>query len=875
MEKKSGPVWMQPALLGGVALILILLGHIRLGRLPPPGKFFNPFSGFWRNAEVGKPRDRELKLKGLRDPVWVAFDRRGVPHIFAQNERDLYFAQGYITARDRLWQMETQTRAAAGRLAEILGPELVERDRFQRRLGMRQAAEKSLEVMKKNQESWDAAETYAAGVNAYIRTLGRADYPLEYKLLDYAPERWTPLKTALLIKNMQWTLSGGGDDLPLSNVLAKFGPEFVAKFYPLHNPDVEPVIPASMPVAKAETPGPQRPRAGATTSTSPVNGDSLAAFRKAKARLLRAARKRRADSLTAAHPAPPDSSKAVKARADSGNALPAGIAPVPQREEMPGTRPDPDNGSNNFVLSARRTRTGFPILANDPHLDLSLPSLWYEIQLAAPGFNAYGVSLPGAPAVIVGFNRKIAWGMTNGNDDVFDWYAIRFKDSTLSEYTHDGKWKDTRKEVEAIRVRGRGIVLDTVVYTHHGPVVVKSQERPPNRNTPPGHALRWLALDASDELQAFLGIMKSKNYRDFSEALHSFHCPAQNFAFADAAGDIAMEHQGKFPRKWAGQGRFILDGREAGNDWQGWVPRDKNPRGRNPERGWLASANQDPIDSTYPYFLGAEFMNGERAERLQDLLARAEPLTPMQAMGIMLDDYDLHAEKILPALLPRVKLANLAPPDSLLLAELAAWKYRHRPGDTAPALFDLWWRKLYRSIWQDEFSQDTLRYQWPSRAATRRLIADEPEQSWYDDIQTPARETLDLLADRAFREACAELRLRGRGGMGWAAYRPVHIRHLARIDAFSRLDVATGGCPECVNAQKSGHGPSWRMVVAMGKEPRGYGIYPGGQSGNPGSPHYDDFIEDWSRGKAYALNFLAEAGSRSGDVACRFLLRGK
>lgn len=251
MAKKPASAWVKPAALGGILLLFIILAGSRLGSVPAPGRFFNPFSGFWRNAEAGGLKGGELRLGGLREPVSVAFDKRAVPHIFAQNAHDLFFAQGFITARDWLWQMEVQAHSAAGRLAEFLGPDFLEKDRFQRRLGMLQGAEQSLELMKKDVESWDASEAYAAGVNAFMESLDPARYPVEYKLLGYAPERWTPLKTVLLIRTMQWTLSGGGDDLPMTNTLGKFGPEFMEKFFPARDPLLDPVIPAGTPWSSA------------------------------------------------------------------------------------------------------------------------------------------------------------------------------------------------------------------------------------------------------------------------------------------------------------------------------------------------------------------------------------------------------------------------------------------------------------------------------------------------------------------------------------------------------------------------------------------------------------------------------------------------
>lgn len=862
MNPESFPGWAKPAALGGALLLLLVLLDCRFAGTPSPGRFFNPFSGFWRNAESGKHKDGKLTAPGLHETVSVVFDKRQVPHIFAQNEHDLFFAQGYVTARDRLWQMEIQTQAAAGRLAEIMGPSRIEHDLFQRRLGIPRAAEQALETAKKDPETWLALQAYADGVNAWIADLDPDDYPLEYKLIQYKPAHWSPLNTLLLIKHMQWTLSAMSDDLPLTNTMAKLGRDFTARYFPQQRPDVPPVIPPGT----LWDVGPPAPGLSAKEPDSDPRPNLFPAFTGIPDTSRAAPDSLRADTARRA-PEPPDA-KSVSPEAK--REFPAAKPPLPA---LPKT-PTPGNGSNNFVISGSRTQGGYPILANDPHLDLGLPSIWYEIQLSSPGIGVYGVSMPGAPAVVIGFNRKIAWGLTNGNDDVFDWYRTTFKDTTLAEYEYGGQWKPTRSVVEAIKVRGGPTVLDTVLYTHQGPIVLKSQERPWNRNQPALHALRWLALEPSNEVLGFLRIMKSGSLEEFSAALEPFHCPSQNFAFASVSGDIAMFHHGRFPRKWKGQGRFTLDGSEPGNDWSGWLPRIAEPVARNPAQGWLFSANQSPTDSTYPYYLGSGFADNQRSKRLGQLLADSDSLTPESAFGIMMDDYDLHAAEALPALLDRIAKAPLSPDDSAARKELSQWDYRHGAHDKAPAVFDKWWGLLYRSIWQDEFGADQKRYQWPNKDRTRRMILEEPDAEWFDDITTSARENLAFLAARSFREACAQLR-DGKERRDWSAHRPVRISHLARIEAFGSPDLATGGCADCVNAIKGAHGPSWRMVVALDRKPWGYGIYPGGQSGNPGSPHYGEFISDWAAGRYYKLDFLEGPGAQAGETSYRLNLRGK
>lgn len=819
MKDKTILGWIKPFLLFFCLLIIIKIGSQSVGSIPPIGKFFNPFSGFWRNAESFQDKNKNIRIPKVREPVTVVYDERAVPHIFAQNLHDLFLAQGFVTARDRLWQMETQTRATAGTLAEVFGSALIEHDRFQRRLGIPHAAEKDVDLMRKDDETWEAISAYTEGVNGYIASLSPSQLPLEYKLLNYSPKMWEPLNTALLVKQLQWTLSGEGNDLAMTNNLSKFGMEFVQKLFPTRVTDVLPVIPNGTTWNKENSP-----------NAIPKNPLKIP------------------------------------------NLLPFGpTVPASPTQSLPGNptsqKPDPGNGSNNFVINGFKTQSGAAILANDPHLQLNLPSAWYEVQLSAPGISAYGVSLPCAPGIVIGYNHKIAWGTTSGKDDVFDWYRITFRDTTLTEYLFAGQWKRTTKITELIHVKNEPDILDTVVYTHQGPIVLKSQEKAQMNTTPALHAIRWLALEPSNEIKTFLNFMKSQNYSEFSKATTYFSCPSQNFAYASTENDIAMFHQGQFPRKWIGQGRFILNGSDRDNDWSGSISSVEVPSAKNPPQHWLASSNQNPTDSTYPYYLGSQFLTSDRTRRLGQILTDAESLGTAKAFGILLDDYDLNAAELLPTFFSYVTKSKLGHGDSLAITLLQNWNRRHDKDSAAPVLFEIWWSQLYHSIWHDEFSDDSLSYEWPSKNRTRELIMHEPTSPWFDDITTPAKENLAILIVKSFHEATILANqnrdLANPVWKTWSQFRPVNIRHLAHIDAFSRLGIASGGCTDCVNALKESHGPSWRMVVDLQKKPRGFGIYPGGQSGNPGSRHYDDFIQDWAAGSYYEFAFMNEPNSAS------------
>jgi penicillin amidase len=484
-------------------------------RLPPLGKFLDPFHGFWQNIESDHAVPmKNLAVSGLTDKVSIAFDSLAIPHIFAQNDEDLYFAQGYVTAVHRLWQMEFQTHAAAGRVSEVIGSGkdgvFLNYDRGQRRIGMVFGAQQALKAMEADPTSKMMIQRYTEGINQYIASLEYRNLPFEYKLLDYTPEPWTPLKCALLLKNMALTLNMGDKDMQMSNSLALFGKETTDLLFPDYEGVTDPIV---------ENPG--------AWTLPPIKLDSFP-------------------------PATPDS--------------------IIRIAKMPDA--DPTTGSNNWAVHGSKTATGAPILCGDPHLNLSLPSLWYALQLNTPGANTMGASLPGSPAIIIGFNDSIAWSVTNAQRDLVDWFRVTFRDNTKSQYQLDGKWVAATQTIEAFAVRGQPVFYDTVTYTHWGPIPYDQSYH--GENNLKGYALRWIAHDASNEVLTFYKLNRGKNHADYLDALDHYSAPAQNFAFASVGGDIAMRIQGKFPVRRPGEGRFVMDGSKSANGWHAFIPNEQN-----------------------------------------------------------------------------------------------------------------------------------------------------------------------------------------------------------------------------------------------------------------------------------------------------------
>ncbi len=795
-----------------ITLILVFALNRKWGSLPPLGKLLSPQEGFWQNAEsVSKDFSKNIHISGVHQPVKVWLDERMVPHIFAQNDRDAYFVQGYLTAQARLWQMEMQIRAAGGSVSEILGTKALNYDRLQRRKGMVSAAEKTLAAMEADSATRIMTNAYTAGVNAYIETLEYADLPLEYKLLDYEPERWTNLKTALLIKYLGDYLTGYTEDLKNSNALNYFTLSQFNKLFPDFPERFYPIIPAETPYYNPSV------RAG----TSPP------------------------DSLW-----------------------------IPQKVPFSPPMPNKDNGSNNWAVQAKRTESGAAILCNDPHLGLNLPSLWYEVQMATPDMNVYGVSLPGAPGVVIGFNGHIAWGLTNAMRDVKDFYTIRFKDNSRKQYWFDSAWKNTELRVEKIKIRGHSSYYDTVAYTVFGPVIY-DQTFPDTISNHPVLAVHWAANDSTNELKTFSLLNHAKNYDDFKDALQYFDCPAQNFVFADVTGNVGIWEQGKFPVRWKNQGKFILPGYDRTYAWHGFIPFEENPNILDPEQGFVFSANQNPTDSTYPYPYFGNFIY-YRAEHISRFLAAHDKVTVSDMMKLQTDYYSAFAAEALPFMLQHTPAENWNGEAGRYMDSLRNWDYNMIPGSINPTLFFTWWKNLKSAIWDDDFKRsDLLPLPEPSEKTTIEWLERNPAMPYVDNRNTPEKETLEELLSQTFKQTADSLsKLSSDSLRLWGNYQGTNIMHLTGIPAFSHEQLFTGGSRLTVNANKKEEddksmGPSWRMIVQMSNPIEAYGVYPGGQSGNPGSRYYDNFIQNWEQGKYYRLHFIAPGDSDNTAIRYR------
>lgn len=725
--------------------------------------------------------------------VRIMFDERAIPHIYANNIEDAIFAQGYLHASNRLFAMDLSTRSAAGRLSEVVGERALAHDHQQRERGLPWSAEMRVSSWENDEVNKKIINAYVRGVNSYIESLNYEDWPIEYKILSYPPVTWTSMHTALMATNMAVVLCMMEKDLDYTKAKNALSPEEFRYLYPDHNPLESPVIP------------------------SEKKWDFSSAL---------------IDSI-----ATPTSQKFIdKKTADTKN------------EDI--------NGSNNWAVSPSRTANGFALLANDPHLGLTLPNIWYEMEIHTPDMSVHGVSIPGLPFIIVGFNESIAWGTTNSGQDVLDWYTITWQDSSRLAYKLDGKFVNATLRPEEIKIRGRQTILDTVRYTHWGPVISIGDKK--------DMAMKWIGHErAGTNDLIYLELMnRAKNVEDYRQSVQAYQFPSQNKVFASVDGDIAISVAGAIPIRSSGTGVYVMEGDTKALEWKGYVPFDHAPFIINPHRGYVSSANQVPTDTNYPYDMpGTRIYEDYRGRVINMVLDTSDRLTVEDMKSLQQNNYNLHAAELLPELLGLLGHANCITEEEKIFAEkLRGWNYQQHRDSISPVFFELWYKE-FEDLWFDEL--DSLQLMHPEDWRIVEMIK-EPGQNRYTDIisTTTEREQLTDIVCISFSSMVKTfLVLEANERENWGSYKATEIPHLARLGPFGVSQLHTSGSKHIVNAMGKTHGPSWRMIVELSNPPKAHVNYPGGQSGNPASPHYSDMLEQFFEGKYYEVSLKKDPAS--------------
>jgi penicillin G amidase len=752
-------------------------------------------------------RSGTLRVRGLAAPITIETDAHGVPTIRAASEADAVFGLGYVHARDRLWQIEYQRRIGSGRLAEILGPRLVETDRFLRTIGFRRAAESAWQSLPSEERR--LLEAYTRGLNSYLASSSAR--PIEFRILRCPVSSFDPIDGLTWAKLMAWDLAGNARaEIRRARLIAAVGPKHAAELLP--EPSETPMI------LRDDEWGP-------STSSSRVSRFPF--------------------------PASP---------------LPVSWLPVPLLARMDdllarmGAR-DPDSvlGSNSWVLAGSRTTGGKPILANDPHLGLRTPSVWYLARLTAPGYSVSGATLPGVAGVVIGTNSRIAWALTSLEPDVQDLYVEDVDPADPSRYRWRGGWRRFETRRETIRVRGSGDVSIDVRRSVHGPIVTDVFDGADSLGR--AVALRWAALDDADSTaQAIEGFNRASGWSEFLEAARHFQAPPQNLLYADADGHIGYTASGSIPIRPRSDGLLPVSGR-GDDDWTGYVPFEELPRVLDPPKGYLVAANNRPVSPRYPRVIAGDWPEPYRARRIRDRILAKDKLGVADVRSIQLDRVSLQATELLPLLLPTVP-ADAASRDAL--ARLAMWNREFAPDSVPAAIYAAWYTMLAKMP-EDELAGAPL-----GTVRSRFLInALSVGLAWCDDVRTPRRETCAEFRTRTLGEAVSLLRRRlgeNPGGWRWERLHRARFPHgifdaVKGLRALFSLETGQGGDASTVNVGayrldgtfRMTDGPSYRQIVDFSDPGGSRFVHTTGQSGNVFDPRYRDLLPLWKAGADFRI----------------------
>jgi len=806
--------------------------------------------GFVPRAAASEiPQRSELPLPGLSAPAEVYRDRYGIPHIYARSTEDAYFALGYLHATDRLFQMELFRRRASGTLAEIFGKSALEEDIFIRQLGLRRSVEGAWRDPRFETKLKMEIVGYCAGVNARLRELEGRGFPEVFRNLGFTPAAWTPVDALVFLKYMAWDQSGTDTDVWMGMLVQKLGLETVEELFPLDRPYEIPTVAPGLSPARPTLP----------TPSGQVPGGAIVA----------ALCERRTATV-------------LDSIGDRSTSFPAGYADAARELHsrfVSGRFGSQFSfGSNNWAIDGTKSATGKPILANDPHLGFSLPSIWYTAHLVAPGLNVMGVTFAGSPYVIIGHNERIAWGFTNMQADAVDYFIEKTDAQRPNQYFYKGAWHETLRRTEEIAVRGEPPVRLEIESTVHGPLVTNHGLR---------LALSWMGLGPTLDAMAIAHLSTARNVSDFREALRDLSVPALNVVYADADGNIAMAPHGALPLRKRGQGRWPVDGSTGEFDWVGTIPDDQLPFALNPPQHYVASANGRPAAVGYPHYLGWMWDASYRTRRIHELLRTHDHITSGQMEQFQMDAHDVAAEAFVPVLVSAYDHKPFG--DATVKAaieELRHWNFEATPESVAPTIWWAWFKKFPDSVWKDNFDAagvEPWAGSWGYSGTNQRLpivevleylTRENPNSAWFDDVRTPQVETRDDVMASSFVAAVEQLVKESGGGVRewkWEKTNVLKLHSLSQQSALDRGGMTVRGdgftlCPGGEGGEVSG-GASWRMVVDLANPAHSFGVYPGGQSDDPTSPHYDDLVKPWADGNYLPLLFYSTAQEfQAGEV---------
>ncbi|MGW8224328.1 MAG: penicillin acylase family protein [Anaerolineales bacterium] len=770
----------------------------------------------------------QIQVPGLDAPVDVYRDSYGVPQIYASTPHDLFFAQGYVHAQDRFWQMDFWRHLGSGRLSELLGESLLETDQFLRTLGFARVAQQELENF--DPTSMAILESYSAGVNAYLEEHQGADLSLEYLVLkavnaDYQVEPWQPLHSMTWGKAMAWDLGGNLDgEIEKALLLGALTPEQVADLVPPYPEDKPVIVP------------------GFKIITDQANHETIG--------------NQQWDGLV----------NLTQTAQDKFDLLDQVIGPR-----------GVGIGSNSWAISGDRTATGKPLLANDPHLGAQMPAIWYEVGLhctqrtAECPYQVTGFSFAGVPGVVIGHNENIAWGFTNVGPDVQDLYIEKINPENPNQYEVNGEWLDMELVNEKIKLPGGETKDLTVRYTRHGPIISDTTYLEEDFASTAGVdlpansalALRWTALEPYHIFRAIWRFNRAANWEDFREGTRDFAAPAQNLLYADVDGNIGYQMPGNIPIRAKGDGSLPVPGWTDEYEWIGYIPFEELPYSYNPPEGYIVTANNAVVDADYPYLITTVFAHGYRAQRIVDMIQDSPGLIDSAYIQEMQgDNMDLNAETLVPILLKiPVGIEN-----EIYRQLLENWDYQADMESPAAAMFEVFWKNLLQITFQDELPEEYMPEGGSRWFEVFANLVEKPDDAWWDIPATTPVENRDFIFSMAFAAAVEELK----GTLGadpeqWT-WGDLHTLNLVNpslgstgrtvIDLlFNRGGYRISGGTAIVNATSWSATseepyavrslPSMRMIVDLSDLSNSLTMHTTGQSGHAYSDHYADMTDPW------------------------------
>jgi penicillin amidase len=738
----------------------------------------------------------EKSLSALTAEVKVIRDERGVSHIYASNEHDLYFMTGYITAQERLWQMDMVRHATQGRLSELFKRDMFETDIFLRALGMQEKSRMVLE--KEDPEILATLQAYADGVNAWITGCGKK-LPPEFRILGYEPEPWTMVDITNIIGFIGWDLASSNLSNEISNYKLgmKLGAEKAAELIADWNLVDEVVFPDF----KLD------------------------------------------DKLT---------DKALKAVSSMEKLEELGIVTL--------------SGSNNWAVSGSRSETGKPILSNDMHLGFNVPGFWLQVHQVIPGkLNVTGVLFPGEPFIIAGHNDRIAWGMTNLGVDDIDLF-VETVDSTGNNYLYNGEWLPFRDVEHTLKMTDDSSQTRVLRYTHHGPVISGMQNI-----DDVVLSMCWSGYDYSDEIKAVYLLNRAGNWDEFRTALSHFKSISQNFAYADVDGNIGLNTGGGVPVR-KGTGLLPRRGDTDEYEWKGYVPFELLPSSFNPEEGFISSANQRTVDSSYPFFISGEFSMPYRIMRIREMAGEKQVLGIEDFKRMITDNHSAYAKMLTPVILKGAEaLSDPGETERKAIEELRVWNYAMDASLVAPTLFEFIRMEMAYQLLGDELDElygaalgrqhDFYLY---------RLMKEGPD-GWVDNVNTPEEESLETIIARSISAALDTLTARyGEYGeqWQWGRIHTITLEHpmggvkiLDRVLKLNSDTYGVGGSYHTVEPYafrdnfKAHHGASERHIFNTADWDESLTVIPTGTSGIPGSPFYLSQTETYINNGFYSEPF--------------------